>query len=225
MTEVFLLKNQNGDYLEKSGEWVNPAQSKTLFRTPHRDEAINQKVELAVKNAELRVQIATGKVSPEGKLLLKESDAPLEMPTSTAAPLDAIHAPEPTPPSESDLDVPAETELVAKTDLLAETTQDTQMNEVSAPIDDETMPSNAETAPDTTDDTPATGSLFDSPTATTSTPDDEPLSAEPSPLQQIPPADDSATMEANTTISDASPEESEQDSEAPKKEYPSLFPA
>lgn len=84
MSEVFLLKNQHGAYLERSGEWVDPMQSKTLFRTPHRDEAINQKVELAVKNAELRVEIAAAKVSPEGKLLIQDYVAPLEMPATSS---------------------------------------------------------------------------------------------------------------------------------------------
>lgn len=85
MTEVFLLKNQHGNFLEKSGEWVNPTQSKSLYRTLHRDEAINQKVELAVKNADLRVEITTGQVGPEGKLVLQHCDIPLEMPAADLA--------------------------------------------------------------------------------------------------------------------------------------------
>lgn len=85
MTEVFLLKNQHGNFLEKSGEWVNPTQSKSLYRTLHKDEAINQKVELAVKNADLRVEITTGQVSPEGKLILQHCDIPLEMPAADIA--------------------------------------------------------------------------------------------------------------------------------------------
>lgn len=85
MTEVFLLKNQHGNFLEKSGEWVNPTQSKSLYRTLHKDEAINQKVELAVKNADLRVEITTGQVGPEGKLILQHCDIPLEMPAADIA--------------------------------------------------------------------------------------------------------------------------------------------
>lgn len=70
MTQVYLLKNQNDEFLDRSGEWVRSADEKTLFKTVHKDEAINQRVEYTVKNPELRIYIETAAVNDDGKLAL-----------------------------------------------------------------------------------------------------------------------------------------------------------
>lgn len=57
MPEVFLIKNQYGYFLAKSGEFVHPKELKSLYRTAFKDEAINQKVEFAVKDADLRLKV------------------------------------------------------------------------------------------------------------------------------------------------------------------------
>lgn len=72
MLPVFLLQNQHDQYLGKSGEWLSGADSKTLFRTQHKDEAINQKVEVAVKQADTRVQIMPGFQLLNGQVVLGE---------------------------------------------------------------------------------------------------------------------------------------------------------
>lgn len=58
MTTYYLLKNQKTQYLTKSGEWIYAAEGiKTIYFSQYRDEAINSKIELTVKNADLRVEI------------------------------------------------------------------------------------------------------------------------------------------------------------------------
>ena len=57
MNHEYLLKNQHGAYLEKSGGWIESTTAKTLFRTPFKDEAVNQKVEIIVKNPDQRIEI------------------------------------------------------------------------------------------------------------------------------------------------------------------------
>ncbi len=76
MTQVYLLKNQNDEFLDRSGEWVKSGDEKTLFKTIHKDEAINQRVEYTVKNPELRIFIETAAVNDDGKLALCHSALP-----------------------------------------------------------------------------------------------------------------------------------------------------
>ena len=76
MSDIYILQSQNNLYLSKSGDWVSGDDSKILFRTQYKDEAINQKVELTVKQPELRVHIAMAQLSDNGKLILqKEQEA------------------------------------------------------------------------------------------------------------------------------------------------------
>ena len=68
MTDVFVLCNQHNEYLTKSVEWLGAGDSKTLYRTEHRDEAINQKVELTVKHPELRIKVVKASVANNGRV-------------------------------------------------------------------------------------------------------------------------------------------------------------
>lgn len=74
MLAVFLLQNQCDQYLSKSGEWLNGADSKALYRTVHKDEAINQKVEVAVKQADTRAKIVNGFQLPNGQVIRSENE-------------------------------------------------------------------------------------------------------------------------------------------------------
>lgn len=83
MKHVFLLKNQHNAYLDKSGNWISEGDSKTLFRTEHKDEIINQKVEISVKQPDIRVESISVGIDEKGKLELhlpkaspKESEEP-----------------------------------------------------------------------------------------------------------------------------------------------------
>lgn len=66
MSIVYLLKNQHAQYLNKSGEWVDGDAASTLFRSKFRDEAINQKVELSVKQMEMRIEIVEATLNAQG---------------------------------------------------------------------------------------------------------------------------------------------------------------
>lgn len=54
MSEYFVVKNQHGQYVNKQKEWVDGSEPKSLFRTKHKDEAINLVVELSSKDIYLR---------------------------------------------------------------------------------------------------------------------------------------------------------------------------
>lgn len=62
MSDLYVIKNQHNQLLEKSGEWSDTPwekvlSQKSLFRTPYRDAALNQRVELTVKHPELRCTV------------------------------------------------------------------------------------------------------------------------------------------------------------------------
>ena len=75
MSEVYIIRNQDHLYLGKQGEWVDGSDSHCLFRTAHKDEALNMRVELSVRDPKLRLTLVTGAVDEKGHLALHDSEA------------------------------------------------------------------------------------------------------------------------------------------------------
>lgn len=79
MTELYLLIDQHNQFLDKEGHWIPLPEAKqnptALFRTPLKDEAINQKVEYIVKNPELRIALTTVPTDDKGVPILEAEDA------------------------------------------------------------------------------------------------------------------------------------------------------
>jgi len=69
MSDVYIVKNQNNHYASKQKEWVDGSNPKALFRSPHKDEAINMVFELSSKDINVRAEA----ISCE----LDESKAPI----------------------------------------------------------------------------------------------------------------------------------------------------
>ena len=56
MNKVFVILNQHGHFINKHKEWVDGREPKLLFRSPHKDEAINLVFELSSKDITLRAE-------------------------------------------------------------------------------------------------------------------------------------------------------------------------
>lgn len=56
MQQVFVVTNQLGQFANKHKEWVDGSETKTLFRSLHKDEAINLVFELSSKDINLRAE-------------------------------------------------------------------------------------------------------------------------------------------------------------------------
>ncbi|MGK0442001.1 MAG: hypothetical protein ACJA0N_001808 [Pseudohongiellaceae bacterium] len=54
MSEVYVVKNQDGYFASKKKEWLDGRDPKALFRSPHKDEAINMVFELSSKDIHVR---------------------------------------------------------------------------------------------------------------------------------------------------------------------------
>lgn len=57
MSQVFILQNQDGYFLSKQKEWVDGRDASLLYRSLHRDEALNQMVEVNAKDYTQRINI------------------------------------------------------------------------------------------------------------------------------------------------------------------------
>ena len=72
MRQIYLIKNQHSQYLDKSGEWVGTEAQKTFYVAHYKDEAVNQKVEYAVKQPELRLSVVEAEMAQDNSIVLPE---------------------------------------------------------------------------------------------------------------------------------------------------------
>ena len=56
MSKVFVVVNQHGLFADKHKEWTDGREPKLLFRSPHKDEAINLVFELSSKDIYVRAE-------------------------------------------------------------------------------------------------------------------------------------------------------------------------
>ena len=80
MKQLFVIRNQNQHYLGRHHDWVDGSHRAALFRTEHRDVAVNELFEVNVKDFSLRGEIvacdADDKGYPAVEVLIPIPDAP-----------------------------------------------------------------------------------------------------------------------------------------------------
>ncbi|MFO1389450.1 hypothetical protein [Cellvibrio sp.] len=57
MNQTFILQNQDKLFFGKSKEWVDGYDANAVFKTPHKDEAVNQMFEITSKDYKQRVKV------------------------------------------------------------------------------------------------------------------------------------------------------------------------
>lgn len=75
MTEVFVVRNQHGQYLSKQREWVSGREAGQLYRTEYKDEAVNTVFEVSAKEISLRAEPVLCRLDQRQ---LPQIDAPAE---------------------------------------------------------------------------------------------------------------------------------------------------
>lgn len=88
MTSVFIVKNQLGHYLSKQQEWVDGADSQVLYRTLHKDEAINTVFEVSSRDIYLRAEAVACELDQRGQPLVEPAPTPIEQTCSADQPAD-----------------------------------------------------------------------------------------------------------------------------------------
>lgn len=76
MTELYILRNQHGYFLGKQKDWQDGRDRSSLYKTPHKDEAINLKVEVSAKDFEQRIRILSCQADERGLPVLAVDDMP-----------------------------------------------------------------------------------------------------------------------------------------------------
>lgn len=71
---VFVVRDQQGLYWIKSGDWIDGREPQRVMKFAHRDEAVNQLVELSAKNTDLRGEVLSCEVNARGEPELEPSD-------------------------------------------------------------------------------------------------------------------------------------------------------
>src|SRR4051812_9956330 len=59
MTQTFILQNQDKLFFGKNKEWVDGYDANAVFKTLHKDEAVNQMFEITSKDYKQRVKVIT----------------------------------------------------------------------------------------------------------------------------------------------------------------------
>jgi len=96
MNKVFVVKNQNGLYLSKQQEWISGGDNQLLFRTPHRDEAINTVFETSSRDIYLRAEAVACEVDHKNNPVVTAThQLSLESDTEEESETAADNAPKP----------------------------------------------------------------------------------------------------------------------------------
>ncbi len=95
MSQVFILQNQNQYFLNKHREWIDGHDAGLVYRTPHKDIALNEMIEVNSKDITQRIRILECEVNSRNHPLIDEEDLPPPAPKEEAATEDdssEIHA-------------------------------------------------------------------------------------------------------------------------------------
>lgn len=67
MSHVYVLTNQHQQFLSKSNEWIDGREANRLFRSEHKDIAINQMFEANTRDVTLRIELLQCKLNDKGQ--------------------------------------------------------------------------------------------------------------------------------------------------------------
>jgi hypothetical protein len=80
MSTVFVIQNQQGQFLSRQKEWLGKTEINALYKTPHRDLAVNELFEISFRDTETRAQVVEAEASNKGLPLVADLP-PLEFPS------------------------------------------------------------------------------------------------------------------------------------------------
>jgi hypothetical protein len=90
MNPLFILQNQAQLFLGKNKEWVDGYDANSLFKTAHKDEAINQMVEISAKDYQQRIKMITCEPDEKGLPCIDLSIMPAPLPKAPKTVEDVI---------------------------------------------------------------------------------------------------------------------------------------
>lgn len=83
MSELYILQNQDKLFLGKQKDWLDGRDRNSLFKTPHKDEAVNQRVEISAKDYRQRIALLLCPADERGLPVIEAEDLPPAQPKPT----------------------------------------------------------------------------------------------------------------------------------------------
>ena len=80
MTQTFILQNQDKLFFGKNKEWVDGYDASSVFKTPHKDEAVNQMFEITSKDYKQRVKVVPCDQDDKGLPIIDADIMPAPLP-------------------------------------------------------------------------------------------------------------------------------------------------
>lgn len=80
MSELFILQNQDKLFLGRQNNWLDGRDLAALYKTAHKDEAINQMVEASSKDYKQRIKILSCSANEKGLPLIDPELMPEPLP-------------------------------------------------------------------------------------------------------------------------------------------------
>ena len=80
MTQTFILQNQDKLFFGKNKEWVDGYDASSVFKTPHKDEAVNQMFEITSKDYKQRVKVVFCNLDDKGLPIIDADIMPAPLP-------------------------------------------------------------------------------------------------------------------------------------------------
>lgn len=80
MTQTFILQNQDKLFFGKNKEWVDGYDANSVFKTPHKDEAVNQMFEITSKDYKQRVKVIPCDLDDKGLPMIEADIMPAPLP-------------------------------------------------------------------------------------------------------------------------------------------------
>jgi len=80
MNQTFILQNQDKLFFGKNKEWVDGYDANALFKTPHKDEAVNQMFEITSKDYKQRVKVLSCELDEKALPIIDSEIMPAPLP-------------------------------------------------------------------------------------------------------------------------------------------------
>jgi hypothetical protein len=86
MSHTFILQNQDKLFFGKNKEWVDGYDANAVFKTVHKDEAVNQMFEITSKDYQQRVKVISCALNDKGLPVIEGDIMPAPLPKATKPP-------------------------------------------------------------------------------------------------------------------------------------------
>ncbi len=86
MSQTFILQNQDKLFFGKNKEWVDGYDANAVFKTPHKDEAVNQMFEITSKDYKQRVKVIACALDEKALPVIDSDIMPAPLPKAPKPP-------------------------------------------------------------------------------------------------------------------------------------------